>query len=260
MRVAVNGASGAMGKRVIAAIAGSDDCELVCALEREDHPSIGIDAGAIAGVGKLGLDVTSELQGEPEILIDFSAPDSTLERAAECAREGVALVIGTTGLSDEQTQRIEEEIAAEVPVLMASNMSLGVNLLFRLAEWVAGALQGYDVEIVEAHHRRKKDAPSGTARELGRRVCQGSGRDEDAVIARGHGMVGPREPDEIAIHAVRGGDIVGEHTVIFAGEGERLELTHRASSRDLFARGALQAARFVRSHDPGLYSMQDVIA
>ncbi|MFW6119120.1 MAG: 4-hydroxy-tetrahydrodipicolinate reductase [Planctomycetota bacterium] len=261
MRVAVNGASGAMGKRVIADIADSDDCQLVCALERDDHPSMGIDAGAIAGVGKLGLDVTSELQGEPEILIDFSEPDSTLERAAECAREGVALVIGTTGLSEEQAQRIEEEIAAEVPVLMASNMSLGVNLLFRLAEWVAGALpEGYDVEIVEAHHRRKKDAPSGTARELGHRICEGSGRDEDAVIARGHGMVGPRGPDEIAIHAVRGGDIVGEHTVIFAGEGERLELTHRASSRDLFARGALQAARFVHKQPAGLYSMQDVIS
>jgi len=261
MRVAVNGACGAMGKRVITAVVASDDCELVCALERDDHPSIGIDAGAIAGVGNLGVDVTSALRDEPEVLIDFSAPHGTMRRAAECAENGVGLVIGTTGLSREQAEQIENEIAALVPVLTASNMSLGVNLLFRVAEWVAAALpEGYDVEIVEAHHRRKKDAPSGTARELGRWVCKGLGRDTDVLTARGHGMVGPRDPDEIAIHAVRGGDIVGEHTVMFAGDGERLELTHRAASRDLFAKGALQAARFVHNQPAGLYSMQDVIA
>ncbi len=261
MKMAVNGACGAMGRRVIAAAVAAEDCELVCALEREGHPSLGTDAGAMAGTGELGVALTSEWCGEPDVLVDFSAPQSTMQRAGQCAERRVALVVGTTGLTKEQTERIEQKVAPHVPVLLAPNMSLGVNLLFRLVEWVAGALpEGYDVEIVEAHHRRKKDSPSGTALELGRRACRGLGRDAQALTARAHGMVGERTREEIAIHAVRGGDIVGEHTVIFAGSGERLELTHRAGSRALFASGALQAARFVHGRPAGLYSMQDVIA
>ncbi|KPK65527.1 MAG: 4-hydroxy-tetrahydrodipicolinate reductase, partial [Planctomycetes bacterium SM23_32] len=224
MRVAVNGAAGAMGRQVIGAVARSGDCQLVAALERSDHPDLGKDAGLLAGVGPLGVALSAELAGEPDVLVDFSAPESAVSRARQCAARGVALVIGTTGLSDQQTAVIEQEAAARVPVLVAPNMSLGVNLLFQLAEQAALALGGgFDVEIVEAHHRRKKDAPSGTAMELSRRLCAALGRDADSDVRHGRrGAVGPRAPEEIGIHAVRGGDIVGDHTVIFAGEGERL--------------------------------------
>ncbi len=260
MRIAVNGAAGAMGRRVVALAARDERWQLVAALERTGHADLGADAGALAGVGALGVALTDELAGEPEVLIDFSTPGSTVARARQCAERGVALVIGTTGLSAEQAGEIEGDAASRVPVVMAPNMSVGVNLLFRLAEEVAGALAGYDVEIVEAHHRRKVDAPSGTALELGRRVCRALGREPEAALICGReGRGGPRPDGEVAIHAVRGGDVVGEHTVIFAGPGERIELTHRAGSRDVFAAGALRAAAFVAGCSPGLYSMEDVV-
>lgn len=261
MNIGVSGAAGAMGKRVTAEVAERDDFTLVAALERPDHPKLGEDAGLVAGVGRLGVPLSDELAEVPQVMVDFSAPEATVDLARACAAENVPVVIGTTGLSDEAKRIIRDEVAARVPVLVAPNMSLGVNLLFRLAETAAEALPaGYDVEIVEAHHRRKKDAPSGTAKELAGRLLQVLDRHHDVLLHGRKGVTGERTGEEIAIHAVRGGDIVGDHTVMFAGTGERLELTHRASSRDVFVRGALLAAQFVVEHEHGLYSMQDVLA
>ncbi len=259
MRAAVSGAAGAMGLRVIALIASAPDMELAAAVDRPDHPDLGRDAGLLARVGELGVPLAAELTGKPDVAIDFSAPAATLALARRCADLGVPLLIGTTGLPAEARAEIEDAVARRIPVLVAANMSLGINLLLRLVETAARALPGYDVEIVEAHHRRKKDAPSGTAKELARRLLEALGRGEEALLYGREGMVGARTGEEIAIHAVRGGDIVGDHTVLFAGDGERIELTHRATSRDVFAGGALRAARFLATQQPGLYSMQDVL-
>jgi 4-hydroxy-tetrahydrodipicolinate reductase len=262
MKVAVNGAAGAMGRRIISLLSEKADCRLVCALERGDHPSLGQDAGVLAGTGTVGVPLTTRLGGQPDVLVDFSAPESTMARARECAAAGTAVVIGTTGLSEDQVAELRQKVAARVPVLVTPNMSIGVNLLFRLVGEVAKALgDGYDIEIVEAHHRRKKDAPSGTAAELARRICAALDRDPAAVLRFGReGICGPRTLDEIGVHAILGGDIVGDHTVIFAGEGERVELVHKASSRDVFARGAIRAATFLAGRKPGIYTMQDVLA
>jgi len=262
MKIAINGAAGAMGKRIIHLATREEDCRIVGTLERPDHPALGRDAGTVAGLDPLGVVLSAGLEAEPDVLIDFSVPDSAVRRALHCAERGVAVLVCTTGLSAEQREVVEREVAARVPVIIASNTSLGVGLLLRLVAEVTRALgAGYDVEIVEAHHRRKKDSPSGTARELARRICEARGLDPEAVLRHGReGIVGARTADEIGIHAVRGGDIVGEHTVIFAAEGERMELTHRASSRDVFARGALRAARFLAGVRPGLYAMTDVLA
>ena len=262
MKIAVNGAAGAMGRRIISLLSDVPDCHVVCALERADHPSLGEDAGVLAGTGSLGVPLTAQLGGDPDVLLDFSAPESAMARARECAAAGTAVVIGTTGLSKDQAAELREEVAARVSLLVAPNMSIGVNLLFRLVGEVAKALgEGYDIEIVEAHHRRKKDAPSGTASELARRICAALDRDPAAVLRFGReGLCGPRISDEIGVHAIRGGDVVGDHTVIFAADGERVELVHKASSRDVFARGAIRAAVFLAGREPGLYSMQDVLA
>jgi len=262
MRIAVNGAAGAMGKRVIALLKEFQGCELVAALERPGHPDMGKDAGVLAGLEPDGVQVSASMSGDPDVLIDFSSPGAAMERAIECAERGVAALVGTTGLTSEQVAEIKERVARRVPVLIAPNMSLGINLLFRLVEDVARALgEGYDVEIVETHHRRKKDAPSGTAMELARRICKALNRDPNAALSYGRqGLAGPRKPQEIGIHAVRGGDIVGDHTVMFMADGERIELTHRATNRDVFARGAIRAAVFLAGQRPGMYSMQDVVA
>jgi 4-hydroxy-tetrahydrodipicolinate reductase len=262
MRIAVNGAAGAMGRRMICRIAEREGLSLAAALERADHPDLGADVGTLAGAGALGVPLSSELRGDADVLVDFSAPAAAVARAAECAEKGVPIVIGTTGLSAAQLREIRESAAAKTPVLMAPNMSIGVNLLFRLVEEVASALpEGYDLEIIETHHRRKRDAPSGTALEIGRRACRALGREPDAVMVYGRqGAVGPRSEREVAIHAVRGGTVVGDHTVMFAGRGERLELTHRAESRDVFVEGALRAAEFLATQGPGLYSMDDVLS
>jgi len=186
MRIAVNGAAGAMGKRVIAAAVQTEDCDVVAALESPGHPDLGKDAGIVAGVEPLGIAISSELTGTPEVLVDFSVPAATLSRARECAEAGVAVLIGTTGLSAEQRSEIEARVAARVPVLIAPNMSVGVNVLYDLVERAAKVLgHGYDVEVIEAHHRRKKDAPSGTAMELARRLCVALERDPETVLLYG---------------------------------------------------------------------------
>lgn len=261
LKAAVNGAAGRMGQRIIGLLAQNPDCRLVCALERADHPRIGTDAGEVAGAGELGVELADQISGSPDVLIDFSSPEACLSRARECAQAGIGLVIGTTGLSAEQDREIESKLAREVPVLKAPNMGLGVNLLFRLVQEVAAALgTDYDVEIVESHHRRKKDAPSGTAQKLAENICEALDLGaEDTIIYGREGLTGERPAEQVGVHAVRGGDIVGEHTVMFAGEGERIELTHRAGSRDLFALGAIRAARFIAQQQPGLYDMQDVL-
>jgi len=261
LKLAVNGAAGRMGRRIIALIAQEPQCTLVCALERADHPELGKDAGIAAGVSPLDVAIGTEIAGAPQVLLDFSSPDAALARARECARLGVAVVLGSTGLSQAQLEEIELNVAREVPVLTAANMSLGINLLLRLVAEVAAALgTSYDVEIIECHHRLKKDAPSGTALKLAESVCQAMSWDpEQALLYGREGMVGERPRQQVAVHAVRGGDVVGDHTVVFAGEGERIELVHRASNRDVFARGALRAARFLPGRAPGLYGMADVL-
>ena len=262
IRVGVNGAAGRMGRRIIGLLTEEKDCTLACALERRGHPDLGKDAGLLAGTGPLGVLIAENVSGNPNVLLDFSAPEASVARALECARLGVAVVIGTTGLSAAQMQTIQRDAAARVPVLVAPNMSVGVSVLLNVVGGVARALgEQYDIEIVEMHHRRKKDAPSGTALALAKTICEAlSWTPEQALTYGRSGMVGERPVRQIAIHAVRGGDVVGDHTVIFAGEGERIEITHRVSSRDVFARGAIRAARFLVGRAPGLYGMKDVLS
>lgn len=262
IKVALNGAAGAMGRRVVLMAAGDEQVELVAAVECPEHPALGQDAGVIAGSGSSGVALTSELNATADVLIDFSSPDATVRMAETCAQRGIAVVACTTGLTDQQEAILRAEVASRVPLIHPSNTSLGVNLLFRLAEQAAAALaDDYDIEIVEAHHRRKKDAPSGTAKELAQRVCRAKGLVPEQTLLYGRkGICGARAKDEIAVLAIRGGDIVGEHTILFAAEGERIELTHRASSRDVFARGAIRAAKFVAGKPPGVYTMSDVLS
>ncbi|MFP4176644.1 MAG: 4-hydroxy-tetrahydrodipicolinate reductase [Planctomycetota bacterium] len=259
--VAVNGAAGRMGQRIVAMVVADERCELVSAIESAENPHLGEDAGEVAGVSATGVTIDTGSGGESDVLIDFSAPDACMKRAEECVKSDTALVVGTTGFAEAQEERLVSEIADSIPVLVAPNMGLGVNLLFRLAGEVASALgTDYDVEIVEAHHRRKKDAPSGTAGKLAENVCEALDLDfRDTVINGRDGFTGERSSAEIGVHAVRGGSIVGEHTVIYAGEGERIELTHRAESRDVFAQGAVRAALFLHDKAPGLYDMGDVL-
>jgi len=260
MDVVVNGAAGAMGRLIVRLLAEADDCQVVAAVDRPGHPDQGKDAGLLAGTEPLAILLSADMPDKADVAIDFSSPDASCALARRCAEMGIPVVIGTTGLSKAQETDLREQIAQRIPVLLAPNMSLGVNLMFRLVQEMARALpSGYDIEIVESHHRRKNDAPSGTAMEIVRRLCAALGRDEDALVFGRQGAVGPRPPEQIAVHAIRGGDIVGEHTVMFAAEGERLELTHRASSREVFARGAIAAARYLAGKQPGWYGMADVL-
>jgi len=262
LKLAIAGAAGRMGRALIEAVAGASDLKLAGALERTGHPALGRDAGesggALCGV-RLGADPVSVIAG-CDVLIDFTRPEGTLANLAACRRHGVRMVIGTTGFSEAQKQEIAAA-AREVGIVMSPNFSVGVNVAFRLLEVAAGALgPGYDVEIVEAHHRHKVDAPSGTALRMGEVVAKALDRDlaKDAVYGR-EGVTGERKTETIGFATVRGGDTVGDHSVLFLGNGERLEIAHRASSRFNFANGALRAARFVASRKTGLYDMADVL-
>jgi 4-hydroxy-tetrahydrodipicolinate reductase len=249
-----------MGATVIRLISEDPSLKLVAALEGPAHPKIGQDAGLGAGTGPLGVLITTDLTVAADVVIDFSLPEGTVRCAKLCAGSGTAMVAGTTGLDEPQLAKLRETARA-VPVVFSPNMSIGVNLLLRLVGDVAKALgDDYDVEIVEMHHRFKKDAPSGTALKLAQTIANATGRDlkKDGVFGRA-GAVGERKQGEIGIHAIRGGDVVGDHTITFATLGERIELTHKAGSRDTFARGALRAAKFVVGKKPGLYSMMDVL-
>jgi len=262
LKLAVAGASGRMGRALIEAVAHDPELVLAAALELKGNPHIGRDAGELAGTPcgvKVTDDVAATLAG-CDVLVDFTRPEGTMSHLAACRREGVRLVIGTTGFGDAQKRDIAAA-ARDIAVALSPNFSVGVNVAFRLLEVAAKALgKGYDVEIVEAHHRHKVDAPSGTALRMGEVVAQALGRDlrQCAIFGR-EGVTGERKDETIGFATVRGGDLVGEHTVMFIGGGERVEIAHRASSRANFANGALRAARFLMSKPNGLYDMADVL-
>jgi 4-hydroxy-tetrahydrodipicolinate reductase len=263
LNVAVFGASGRMGRTIVPLLVESADLRLSGALAAAQDPHIGHDAGVVAGTAPVAVSITSDperaLEGA-DVAIDFTLPAATLIQARHCLGRKVPLVIGTTGIDDLGKAEIAK-VAETIPVVMAPNMSLGVNLLFKLAELGARALDAeYDVEIFDAHHRHKVDAPSGTALGLGHAVARGRGTTLEAVAeyAR-HGATGPRRKGTIGFSVVRGGDIVGDHRVIFAGPGEQVELAHHAQDRSGFGRGAVAAARWVVGRPAGLYSMMDVL-
>ncbi|NDY42757.1 4-hydroxy-tetrahydrodipicolinate reductase [Dissulfurirhabdus thermomarina] len=263
VKAIIAGVAGRMGGRILHAIHADDGISLAAAFERPGSPAVGADAGTVCGLAPLGVTVRDRLEdviGLGDVIIDFTFHEATIAHARLAAEHARAMVIGTTGLTRDEMAELKD-LAARFPCVQAPNMSVGVNLLYKLVETAARVLgDDYDVEIVEAHHRMKKDAPSGTALQLARVAAAALDRDleETGVYAR-HGMIGERTRKEIGIQTVRAGDIVGEHTVLFGGIGERIELVHRASSRDTFARGAVRAAKWVVSRPPGLYDMQDVL-
>ncbi len=263
MKIAVSGAAGRMGKRILDLAHENADLEISGALEASGHPDQGKDAGEVAGIGKLGITISDDVDAvlqECDVLIEFSSIDASLAHVKAVSAAGKAMVVGTTGFSEEQKSQMLEA-GSSMRLLLAPNMSMGVNLLFSLVERVAAALgNSYDVEIVEAHHKMKKDAPSGTANRLAEIIAATLERDLGKVGLYGRkGIIGERKPDEIAVMSLRGGDIVGDHTVMFVTNGERIELTHRAHSRDAFAKGAIQAAIWLPGQPVGVYDMQDVL-
>ena len=261
--VIVCGAAGRMGSTLVRLVHESRDLKLVGSVESAGHPNVGKDAGEIAGVGKLGVPIVADLDPllkNQSVVVEFTAPEATLEHARMAAQKNIPIVIGTTGLNPKQQAEIKK-LAATGRILISANMSLGVNLLVSLLGKVAGILgDDYDVEIIEAHHRFKKDAPSGTALAMAEPIARALKRDLDSAGVCGRkGIVGERTKQEIGLLSIRAGDIVGEHTVIFGGLGERIEFIHRAQSRETFARGALRAAQWLAKQKKGLYSMQDVL-
>jgi 4-hydroxy-tetrahydrodipicolinate reductase len=261
--IIVCGAAGRMGRLLVSLVQEHPETQLVGAVEAQGHPAVGKDAGEVAGIGPIGIRVTADYEAvaaPDNVTLDFTVAEAALEHLRTAVTREAAIAIGTTGFSAEQ-RREAERIAPRTRTLIAPNMSVGVNVLLKIVADVARILQeGFDPEIVEIHHRFKVDAPSGTALALGRAIASAQGKDFDrhAVLAR-QGITGQRTDDEIGIVALRGGDIVGDHTVIFAGFAERLELTHRAQSRECLARGALRAALWLPQQPPGLYSMKDVL-
>ncbi len=257
--IAVIGAAGRMGMRLVALSKGSDALKLVCATERAGHGALGQDAGEIAGIGKIGVAVSPELTAGTQVVIDFTAPAATRTLIPVCRSRKIAMVIGTTGLQASDHQLIDEA-ARDVAILQAPNMSLGVNLLFKVAANMAKVLgDDYDIEITELHHRFKKDAPSGTAMGIADAILKSTGKTRDALVMDRHGDDCPRKRGEIGMQALRVGDEVGKHTVYFGALGERLELTHTATTRDTFVHGALKAAAWLSGRKPGRYTMADVL-
>ncbi|GIW98451.1 MAG: 4-hydroxy-tetrahydrodipicolinate reductase [Pirellulaceae bacterium] len=260
IRLAVYGAGGRMGRRVIALAANHPHIQPVAAVEHDAHPDLGTDAGLLAGVGALQVPLSSHWPADVDVVIDFSTPTGCQRAVEHCAAQGIPLVIATTGLNEEQ-QRAIQDAAKGIAICWAPNMSLAVNLTMRLAEQAAAALKdvpgGVDVEIIETHHRFKEDAPSGTALKFGELIAKQI-HAQKHVHGR-HGQVGPRSPQEIGYHAVRAGDDPGQHTILFGMLGEKIELRVAASNRDCYASGALAAAEFLVRQPPGLYSMFDVL-
>ena len=262
LKVAVAGASGRMGHMLIEAVLAHPDCQLAAALDLPGSPALGQDAGAFAGRAT-GVLVSADLRtalAAAEVLIDFTRPEGTLAHLALCQELGISVVIGTTGFTPEQKAQIAAH-AQHVPVVFAPNMSVGVNVMLRLLDLAARSLDAsYDVEVIEAHHKHKVDAPSGTALALGEAVARARGVDlsTQGVFTR-QGHTGERAPGSIGFATIRGGDLVGEHTVMFAGTGERIEISHKSGSRANYAQGSLRAARFLAGKEPGLYGMDDVL-
>ncbi len=261
-KVAVAGATGRMGQMLIEAIRASGDCQLAGALDIASSPAIGNDAAAFLGIAS-GVPVVADLKAglaKAGVLIDFTRPEGTLAHLKVCRALGVKAVIGTTGFSEAQKEEVAEA-ARDIAIVMAPNMSVGVNVTMKLLEMAAKALAtGYDIEIVEAHHRHKVDAPSGTALKMGEVIAQALGRDlKDCAVYAREGVTGERDPSSIGFATIRGGDIVGDHTVLFAGTGERIEITHKSASRSTYAQGSLRAVRFLAGKQSGLYDMFDVL-
>ncbi len=261
-RIAIAGASGRMGRTLIEAVAASGDCVLAGALDVVGSPPVGADAMAFAGHHS-GVTITSDLAlglGGADVLIDFTRPEGTLAHLEICRQLRVNAVIGTTGFSETQKAAIHAA-ATDIAIVMAPNMSVGVNVTLKLLELAARSLAtGYDIEIIEAHHRHKVDAPSGTALKMGEVIAQAMGRNlKDCAVYARQGVTGERDPSSIGFATIRGGDIVGDHTVLFAGIGERIEITHKSSSRATYAQGSLRAARFLSGRTSGLFDMFDVL-
>ncbi|MGH1460686.1 MAG: 4-hydroxy-tetrahydrodipicolinate reductase [Neptuniibacter sp.] len=264
IRVAVTGAAGRMGKANIEALQMAEGIELGAAIVEPSSTLVGADAGEVAGVGKLGVAMVGSLAdavADFDVLIDFTAPEVTLKNVDFCAANGKQVVIGTTGLNDEQKVILQQQ-AERTSIVFAPNMSVGVNLCFKLLEVAAKALgnDDYDIEVIEAHHRHKVDSPSGTALRMGEVVADALGRDlnECAVYGR-EGQTGARPRGEIGFETIRAGDVVGDHTVLFGTEGERIEITHKASNRLTFAKGAVRACKWLEGKSTGLFDMQDVL-
>lgn len=261
-KITVAGASGRMGQMLIDAIRVADDCTLFGALDMGASPAIGQDAGAASGK-PVGVAITADLHAGlngSEALIDFTRPEGTLQHLRVCRELGVAAVIGTTGFTEVQKAEIAT-LAKDMAIVMAPNMSVGVNVTLKLLEMAAKALStGYDIEIIEAHHRHKVDAPSGTALKMGEVIAGALGRDlKDCAVYAREGVTGERDPSSIGFATIRGGDIVGDHTVLFAGIGERIEISHKSSSRATYAQGSLRAVRFLAGQKTGLFDMFDVL-
>lgn len=263
IKAVVAGAAGRMGKRLVALLHESPDFTVVGAFERAGHPQVGQDAGQVAGVGSLGVligDAAGKVLRDAQVLLDFTAPAAAMHNLEAASRAGVAMVIGTTGIAEADLARIPE-LCRTIPCVRSPSMSIGVNVVFGTLAQMAQILgDAYDVEIIEAHHHFKKDAPSGTAERMAEIIAHALGRELKKVGVYGrHGLVGERGSKEIGVHAIRAGDIVGEHTVLFGGIGERIEVTVRSQSRDSYVQGALRAAGWVVGKAPGLYDMRDVL-
>jgi len=262
-RIAVCGAAGRMGKAILDVCNETDDVMVTVAVERTSSSKLGTDSGEVAGIEKNNVPIVADITtviADFDIAIDFTLPEATINTLEQCKNAGKAMVIGTTGFDDAQKATIQSA-SESIAIVFAPNMSIGVNLCFKLTELAAGIIgEDSDIEIIEAHHRMKKDAPSGTAVRLGEIVASKLGRNlkDCAVYGRG-GITGERDKNSIGFEAIRAGDIVGEHTVMFANKGERIEITHKASSRSIFASGAIRAAHWLTEKEKGLYDMQDVL-
>ncbi|MER3446314.1 MAG: 4-hydroxy-tetrahydrodipicolinate reductase [Candidatus Dadabacteria bacterium] len=263
IKTAITGVAGRMGGRILSLLREEEGIKIIGATERGGHPIIGKDAGVYAGGDQIGVLISDRIEEaafDADVIVDFTTPGATLVNAEYASKTGRAMVIGTTGFSEYEKKKLES-LAKGFPCVISPNMSIGVNVMFEVARKLAQSLgDGFDIEIIEAHHRFKADAPSGTALRLGEVVAEALGRDfrEVARFER-YGWIGERKGDEIGIQTIRGGDIVGEHTLIFCGIGERLELTHRALNRDNFARGAIRALKWVVGKPSGIYTMKDVL-
>lgn len=257
--IAITGAAGRMGQRLVALARQDGEFQIVGAIERPEHPMQARDIGEVAGIGPIGTPITFDLRPTPQVLIDFTAPASTRHWLKTCRDRGIGMVVGTTGLQPGDHASLDQA-AADIPILQAPNMSLGVNVLFKIAGEVAKMLgEDYDIEIVEAHHRFKKDAPSGTAAGLADAILAAVNKTRDRLAYGHHGDDAPRRTGEIVMHSLRIGDEIGRHTAYFAALGERLELTHVATNRDTFVYGALRAAKWLANQKPGRYGMEDVL-
>jgi 4-hydroxy-tetrahydrodipicolinate reductase len=259
-RLIINGAAGRMGRRITALAVENGDFDIAAAIEHPESMMLGMDAGEVAGVGSIGTKISSDKPAGADVMIDFTLAAAADETISYCLRSGTALIMGTTGLSDKQLASVKSA-SAKIAVIQATNMSVGMNVLFELAGKVASMLGSeYDIEIIEQHHRFKKDSPSGSALTLAERAAEGAGFDYPKCLRHGrHGSDCLRKEGTIGIHAIRGGDIIGEHEVLYSCLGETVKLSHSAHNRDNFVRGAIRAAHWIAGKEPGLYTMKDVL-